>query len=98
MKNYYLKIQKKIFLDLTLNKKKKRKQYDGFLFQGDIISSKPKLINTKPIFYLNKKESDIFITQIKKKFDKVKIKLINKKIPIFLSDHFGVECNLKILN
>lgn len=88
----------KNFFRFNIKQKEKRKQYDGFFISGDIISSKPKLINTKPIFYLNKKESKLFINQIKKKFDKIKIKLIDKKIPIFLSDHFGITCNLKILN
>tara|TARA_B110000908_G_scaffold102199_1_gene120445 strand:- start:11476 stop:12462 length:987 start_codon:yes stop_codon:yes gene_type:complete len=88
----------KNFFRFNLKQKEKRKQYDGFFICGNIISSKPKLINTKPICYLNKKESNLFINKLKIKFNDIKIKLINKQIPIFLSDHFGVICNLHILD
>lgn len=88
----------KNFFRYNIKQREKRKQYDGFFLCGNIISTKPKLVNTKPIFYLNKKESNIFINCLKKKFDNLKIKLIDKKIPMFLSDHFGVSCEIKILN
>ena len=88
----------KNFFRFNLKQKEKRKQYDGFFIHGNIISDKPCLINTKPIFYLNKKDANMFINRIKIKFDNIKIKLIDNKIPIFCSDHFGVICNIQILN
>tara|TARA_B110000977_G_scaffold54715_1_gene74681 strand:+ start:201 stop:1181 length:981 start_codon:yes stop_codon:yes gene_type:complete len=87
----------KNFFRFNLKQKEKIKQYDGFFICGDILSYKPILINTKPIFYLNKKEENIFIYNLKKKFDTIKIKTIDNKIPIFMSDHFGVVCEFKIM-
>ena len=88
----------KNFFRFNLKQREKRKQYDGFFICGNIISTKPKLINTNPIFYLNKNEAKQFINCLKNKFNNLRIKLIDKKIPIFLSDHFGVSCNIKVLN
>lgn len=88
----------KNFFRFNIKQKEKMKQYDGFFLHGNIISSKPQLINTKPIFYLNKREGNIFIEKLKIKFDDIKIKCIDKKIPIFPSDHFGVMCSFNILN
>ena len=87
----------KNFFRFNLKQKEKKKQYDGFFICGNIISSKPYLVNTKPICYLNKSESTIFINSLKKKFDNIKIKLIDKKIPLFLSDHFGVLCDITLV-
>lgn len=88
----------KNFFRFNIKQKEKMKQYDGFFIHGNIISTKPHLINTKPVFYLNKKEAELFIERLKIKFDKIKIKCIDKKIPIFPSDHFGVMCSFNILN
>ena len=60
------------------------KQYDGFFLNGNIISYKPKLINIKPIFYLSKKKKKIFIYNLKKKFNKLKLKPLIEKFQYLL--------------
>lgn len=88
----------KNFFRFNLKQKEKMKQYDGFFLTGNIISYKPQLINTKPIFYLKKEDENKFIYRLKKKFNKIKIKTIERKIPIFISDHFGIMCEVKVIN
>lgn len=82
----------------NIKQKEKQKQYDGFLFNGNFIFTKPKLINTKPLFFLRYNNELIFQKQLLKKFNKLNLKTINNMIPIYLSDHFGVRTKFKILN
>ena len=81
----------------NIKQKEKHKQYDGFLFKGNIIFSKPKIINDKPIFFLRYQNELIFQNELLKKFKNLKLKTINNMIPIFLSDHFGIKTKIKIL-
>ncbi len=62
----------KNFFRFNLKQKEKIKQYDGFFICGNILSYKPTLINTKPIFYLNKKEEKLFIFNLKKNLIRLK--------------------------